>query len=129
MKKVKLIIIYFSFMGNFRCTNLTGDGENEIYQRILNIDKTQTIIKFDRDCGATVGNSVHVSVMYASDSVNNESGNIFIAGMKGSWDESDTTVVISWIDNNSILIKYDKNLTVFKKDSMINDTNVIYQVK
>jgi hypothetical protein len=81
-----------------------------------------------KGCGATVGNSIQISVISYADSLSENSGNVFIASSAG-WDESDTTVIPVWLDDNSILIRYDSARTIFKKDSIINQIRISYVPK
>lgn len=65
-----------------------------------------------------------------NDSLPNESGNIFISNSKvGMYIENDTSVQATWLNEVTILVRHDKDLEVFKKNSLVGKTHVIYQVK
>jgi hypothetical protein len=110
--------------------NITGECNNHVYQQIDNGNKTLKIVKFDRGCGATTGNSIQLSVVSYNDSLPNEAGNIFVSNSKvGMYIERDTSVQASWLNDRTILIRHDKDLEVFKKDSLVGKTRVVYEVK
>ena len=110
--------------------NITGECNNHIFQRITNNSKTLRIVKFDRGCGATTDNSIQLSVVNFNDSLPNEAGNIFISNSKvGGYIERDTSVLASWLNDTTVLIMHDKDLEIFKKDSLVGRTLVTYEVK
>ncbi len=111
-------------------TNIGGECSNTIYKQIDNEKKIFKIIKFDRNCGATTSNSIQLSVLNFNDSLPNDGGNIFISDSKvGGYIERDTSVEVIWIDNNLILIKYDRDLRIFKNDTLVNNIKIMYQLK
>lgn len=110
--------------------NITGDCNNHVFQQIANSSKTSRIVKFDRGCGATTDNSIQLSVVNYTDSLPNETGNIFISNSKvGGYIERDTSVLASWLNDTTVLIRHDNDLEVFKKDSLVGITRIIYEVK
>jgi hypothetical protein len=110
--------------------NIAGDCNNHVFQQITNNSKTFRIVKFDRGCGATTGNSIQLSVVNYNDSLPNETGNLFISNSKvGGYIERDTSVQASWLDDTTIMIRHDKDLEIFKKDSMVERTRIVYEVK
>lgn len=122
-------LIVGSIMTQCSC-NIVGDCSNHIFKQINNSNSSYKIIKFDRECGATTGNSIQLSVIKYYDSLPNEGGNIFISNSKvGGYIEHDTSVQFSWINHAAILIRYDKDLDIYKKDSIVNNIKVIYQLK
>ena len=111
----------------FSC-DITGDCNNHIYAQIKNNDNTFKILKFDRECDATTGNSIQLSLVKSTDSLPNKSGNLFISNSKvGGYIENDTSVQPSWTDDTTILIKYDKDLNIFKKDSLVYNVKIVYR--
>lgn len=110
--------------------NITGDCNNHVVQQIANNSKTLRIVQFDRGCGATAGSSIQLSVVNYNESLPNEAGNIFISNSKvGGYIELDTNVLASWVNDTTVLIKHDKDLEIFKKDSLVGKTRIIYEVK
>jgi hypothetical protein len=92
---------------------------NTIQLEIYNPNKTYKIVKFDRDCGATTGNSTQISIIKASDSLPNDPGNIFIADRD--------SVEISWQSNYDILIRNPEEMQTFTKDTTFKQFRIRYQ--
>ena len=110
--------------------NITGDCTNHVVQQIANNSKALRIVKFDRGCGSTDGNPIQLSVVNYNESLPNEAGNIFIANSKvGGYIERDTSVLAFWVNDTTVLIRHDKDLEIFKKDSLVGKTHFIYEVK
>lgn len=126
--KIWILLLLVTFT---RCnSNVTGDCNNHVYEQIDNSKRTFKIVKFDRGCGATTSNSIQLSVIDYNDSLRNEAGNIFIANSKvGMYIERDTSVQASWLNDSTILVRHDKDLEVFKKNSMAGKVNVVYEMK
>ena len=128
--KNRMILLLLLFILTKCNLNITGDCNNHISQQIANNSKTFKIVKFDRGCGATTANSIQLSVVIHNDSLPNEAGNIFISNSKvGGYIERDTSVLASWLNDTTVLIKYDKDLEIFKKDSLVGRTRITYEVK
>jgi len=110
--------------------NITGNCNNHVSQQIANSGKTFRVVKFDRRCGSTTANSIQLSVVNYIDSLPNEAGNIFISNSKvGGYIEQDTSVIASWLNDTTVLIRYDEDLQLFKKDSLFGQTHIIYEIK
>jgi hypothetical protein len=124
-----VILAILTLLLDFSC-DITGDCNNYNYKQINNEDNTFKILKFDRGCGATTANSIQLSLINFSDSLFNEPGNLFISNSKvGGYMENDTSVQPYWKDRTTIVIKYDKDLDVFKKDTLVYNIKVVYQAK
>jgi hypothetical protein len=106
--------------------NITGDCKNHIYQKITSPNQKLQIVKFDRGCGATVGNSIQLSLTKLTESLPDEAGNIFIAESLGSWDQSDSSVSIKWINDREVEVLYDSTLKIFKKEHLHLNVNISY---
>jgi hypothetical protein len=71
-----------------------------------------------------------LSIVNHDDSLPNEAGNIFISNSKvGRYIERDTSVLASWLNDTTVFIRHDKNMEIFKKDSLVGKTRIIYEVK
>ncbi|MBK9980973.1 MAG: hypothetical protein IPP15_00880 [Saprospiraceae bacterium] len=124
------IIYCLLFAVVLKSCNIAGDCSNRIYKEVFNSNHEFKVVKFDRGCGATTGNSIQLSILKAVDSLPNEGGNLFICNSKvGGYIERDTSVQITWLTNNEILVKYDRDQTVFKKESLIKNFQITYLVK
>ena len=112
-------------------TCLTGCDDlctNEVIIKKVNNSKTYKLIHFDRNCGATTGNSNQLSVVSIDEDLDNERGNVFIASSKsGSNLETDRGVVAKWLNDFTVLVKYEKDITVFKKVNKVGQINIVYE--
>ncbi len=130
MKLQRLVYLSFVFALTQCNFNVTGDCKNHIYQQIENQSKTYKIIKFDRGCGATTGNSIQLSLVSFKDSLPNQGGNLFISNSKvGGYVERDTSANASWLTDRTILIKHDKDLDIFKKATSVGTIKIVYEIK
>ena len=116
MKTLLLIIILIRF---FYSCNITGDCNNYIHQVIDNPSRTHKLVIFDRGCGATTNGSIQISLLPISDSLSNDEGNVFISNPTGA-------VIPSWVNDKTILIKYDTTVSIFKQDSIVKEFKIIY---
>jgi hypothetical protein len=85
--------------------------------------RTLKLIKFDRDCGATTGNSVQISVLKFQESLQNLGGNIFISK------NYDKDIDMAWENDSTILIQYPKKLVIIKREDQYDNLKVKYQDK
>lgn len=112
-------------------TCLTGCDDlcsNEVIAEKVNNRKTYKLIHFDRNCGATTGNSNQLSIVSIDENLDNEKGNTFIAGSaSGSNLEADRGVVAEWLNDSTVLVKYESDLTVFEKVSKVGEINIMYE--
>lgn len=94
----------------------------------FNRTKSHKIIKFDRDCGATTANSIQLSVIPVEEDLENTGGNIFVAGsISGADLKNDKSVLVSWLNDHTIKVKYDSRLKIFKKESAKGKIKIIYE--
>lgn len=101
---------------------------NEVIAKKVNNSKTYKLVHFDRNCGATTGNSNQLSIVSIDEDLDNEGGNVFIASSKsGSSLETDRGVVAKWLNDSTVLVKYEKDLTVFEKVNKVGEINVVYE--
>jgi hypothetical protein len=96
---------------------------NEIIASRDNPARTLKLIKFDRDCGATTGNSVQISVLKFQESLQNLGGNIFISK------NYDKDIDMAWENDSTILIQYPKKLVIIKREDQYDNLKVKYQDK
>ena len=110
--------------------NIAGDCSNHLSSQISNAKGNFKIVKFDRGCGATTDNNIQLSVIKFSDSLPNESGNIFISESKvGANLDLDTSVQAHWVNDTTIIVTHDRDLGIFKKNTQVKKLTVIYQLK
>jgi hypothetical protein len=126
MYKIILLTGLLSLICLSKC--ITADQcTNDILIEHINQAKTYKVVKFDRGCGATTGNSIQLSVIPVDEHLENTAGNVFIAGsMSGSYLKDDKSVSVSWLNDSTIKIKYDNKLKIFKKDITRGKLKVLY---
>ncbi len=121
--KTVVLFLILSITTQYSC-NITEGCDNQIYARINSGDNKLKVIKFGRDCGATTKISIQLSLIKFTDSLPNETGNIFICDS-----QNDTSVRALWVNTSTILVSYDKDLKIFKKDSLVNNIKILYSTK
>jgi hypothetical protein len=104
---------------------------NKIIRTEFSPDKKYKIVIFSRDCGATTDFSTQVSILKVAEKLENESGNIFSADSehgKAKIDENNIVAIKSkWINNNKVIITYDKNARLFKTENSFNEIEIEYR--
>lgn len=78
--------------------SLPGMCANSLSASKTSPDGQWKVVLFERGCGATTGYSTQISLLQATDSLANESGNVFVAegqpiGYGLAWESSSTVVV------------------------------------
>lgn len=64
------------------------------------------------------------------ESVENRERIIFIAASKvGANLDRDTSVKASWLNDFTVLIKHDKDIEIFKKDTTLEEIIIKYEIK
>lgn len=80
---------------------------------------------FQRDCGATTGFSVQVSVLRRGKSLPNEAGNAFTAD-----DNHDPAVPLSvqpvWESDRVLRLTYDSRLRTFTRETSVAGVQIVY---
>ncbi|MES2455773.1 MAG: hypothetical protein V4594_09545 [Bacteroidota bacterium] len=101
---------------------------NQVIKEKINSSKNYKLIYFDRDCGATTGNSNQLSVIPIDEELDDNHGNIFISeSNSGSNSEIDREIVFEWLNDSSISVKYAKDLKIFKKENKVGPINIVYE--
>lgn len=81
-------------------------------------------VTFDRNCGATTGSNLQVTVLPAAARLRNEAGNTFIAddnhGAAGS------IAQVEWLAPHTLQITYSSKSRVFKKESRTGSVEIRY---
>jgi hypothetical protein len=122
MAQFKIILTVLILTYILSACDTTSGCSNTIMNRINSLDSQSKILIFGRDCGATTANSIQISVLKAKDSLPNDGGNIFISNARGN-------VEASWVNEKIIRIKYNRNLEIYKKDSLVSGFEIVYQIQ
>ena len=95
---------------------------NEIFQEVYSPSHQYKAVVFQRDCGATTGFSTQVSVLSATNVLENESGNTYIARNH----PNETKLQLAWLAEKSLEIgNSDPNAAT--KNQEVNGVSVNYR--
>lgn len=100
------------------------DCANEAAAEHLSPDGQWKYVSFDRNCGATTGHNLQVSVFPASKPLANEAANAFIAD-----DNHGATRFVAqpeWVSARELRITYSPKARIFKKESKVGPISVTY---
>lgn len=81
-------------------------------------------MSFDRNCGATTGNNVQISILPASKSLPNDAGNAFIADNNHGAARFVAEAV--WVAPRQIRVTYSAKARVFKRESRVGPIDIAY---
>ena len=103
---------------------------NEISEEIPSPDGGFKAVVFQRDCGAATGFSTHISILTATDSPGNGSGNVFVAddnhGAVRAGPHGLLEVSVRWISSNRVIVEYPKGSRVFKHEARWKNIEIHY---
>lgn len=104
---------------------------NEPLGEALSPDGARKAVVFQRDCGATTGFSTQVSVIASSSTLDNSSGNVFVADTDrggapagpggGPW------VSVHWRAPDQLLVRHHANARVFKAELQFRAVHIRYE--
>ena len=106
------------------CLLMYGCCENEPRSKHLSPDGTWKYVTFDRNCGATTGSNLQVTVLLASTPLTNEAGNAFIAD--DNHGEASFVARLEWIAPHTLQITYSSKTRVFKKEPHVGVVEIRY---
>lgn len=108
-----------------------GLSNNVIFKQIYNASKNKKAVLFFKENGATADNSLQVSILSADHELNKgEVGNVFtVDSNHDSTSQTESSINILWISNDTLKIEYDKRLRTFIKESNFTGIWVIYEQK
>ena len=93
---------------------------NQILEKQVSPNGQWQLIKFDRDCGATTGNSIQISILPNNIALGNEAGNTFVSEVD--------SVSMQWIGEKEVLIRYPEYLKTYTKEASIQTVRVSYAI-
>ena len=106
-------------------TLLAGcDCANETPAEHLSPDGQWKFVSFDRNCGATTGRNLQVSVLPTTKSLPNSAANAFIAD-----DNHGATRFVAqseWISATKLRITYSPKARIFKRESKVGPIDIEY---
>ncbi len=115
----------FSAVVLLLCTNgCAGLCGNRILKEETSPDSHRRAVIFERDCGATTGFSLHVSILAANESLPEEGGNAFVED--GNRGKSEFWAQARWLSQERIVITYPSQARVFLKETLVKGVGVTY---
>ena len=85
---------------------------NSPSRTVISPDGRLKAVVFERDCGATTGFSMQVSVLGAKDRLPNKSGNVFVDG-------DNAPVTVAWASANNLTVRYNPQARVFVRNTRV----------
>lgn len=116
MRWVSLIIACLLFSG---C--LSNDCVNVVREELVSPNGKLKAVVFSRNCGATTGANIQVSVLDKKENLPNDGGNALIV------DNGDAKV--SWKKEGGLLVTLDSEVRVFKKETVVHGADIEYRNK
>src|SRR5437867_10594463 len=118
---MRVLCLASSILG---CLLLWGCCANEVPSKHLSPDGEWKYVTFDRNCGATTGSNLQVTVLPATAPLPNEAGNTLIAddnhGATGS------IAQLEWLAPHTLQITISSKARVFKKESRTYTVEIRY---
>jgi hypothetical protein len=104
---------------------------NDTLAQVVSPDSTQTLVVFQRDCGATTGFSTQASLLTANAALPNRKGNVFIAdtnhGIAPSGKGGGPELRVQWQGPNSLLLQHHEKARVFRAERHLGSVEVRYE--
>ena len=100
---------------------LDSECENEPTAEVLSPDGTKKIVLFSRNCGATTGFNTQGTVLNRGDELPYEPGSAFII--------DNGTAKVTWADDRMLIVVFENNARVFKKELSDGGVTIDYQPK
>lgn len=117
-------LILLLCVGGWLLLDSFGDAMcgNEVFQEVVSPDGRYKAVVFQRDCGVTTGFSTQISILRAEQELEDDPGNIFIMDGHPEW----THVAITWVDAETISIKYAFGYEPFKSKNSYRGIHIEY---
>ena len=132
MKELKLKAFYLScILLIVSSCNILGTGKNKLISESTNKNDSKKVILFIKYGNATTDNSFQILLTNYNHKLNNKDvGNIFTTDSDhGNTTIDSKSVTALWISNDSLIIKYDKRLRTFRKDTIYEGVKILYEEK
>ena len=91
---------------------------NEIKAEFASPDKSQRVVVFERDCGATTTYSLHASLLALDAKLPNTSGNLFVAN------RTSPALRVRWESPGRVVLDHHAEAHVFKTERRFNGVEV-----
>jgi hypothetical protein len=101
---------------------------NDIKSEIPSPDNSLVAVIFSRDCGATTGFSIQLSIIPAGSKLPNEIGNVFIED-SGSGGTKEMPIYVKWNAAEELSVSYNPSARVFLSKKNVKVQINIFQSK
>jgi hypothetical protein len=115
---------YFIIASSLLITSCSSGCENEVSERVLAPAGGAIAVVFARNCGATTGHNIQVSIAFSR--TPKGPGNIFIADGNGKTINRQAARV-RWLSPRDLEIFHDPQLRVFKAKTMERGIRIHYR--
>ena len=88
-------------------------------------DGNLRVVRFARDCGASVDSNIQISVLPSSMALPNPAGNALMVDTN-QFASSLQDIDVVWISNSSLRITHPRNPRIFKREKRVGIVDVIY---
>jgi hypothetical protein len=121
---MKYLIVLVLFLGS--CIELS---ENVVLNEIYNLERNKKVVLFMKYAGATVDNSLQISIIDADDKIaGDDVGNVFTADSDhNSTSLNNNSISLLWISNDTIQVEYDRRLRTFIKNRNVSKVAIVYR--
>jgi hypothetical protein len=105
------------------CADPCGD---EVVETKVASDRSKTAVLFQRNCGATTGFNMQVSILESGQKLEG-AGNVFIAdGDHGAASGELRIVELAWVRPDHLLISHHPRARIFKSDGQLSGVRITY---
>jgi hypothetical protein len=122
MRKLLLVVLFALPMLLVGCTDV--GCENESPAEHVSPDGHWKYVSFGRNCGATTGSNLQVSILPASKPLPNGAANAFIAD--NNHGATRFVAQPEWVNAHTLRIAYSSKARIFKRESKVGPINVEY---
>jgi hypothetical protein len=121
-RRASLGVTVVALIAMTACADLCA---NEILAEVPSPSGELRAVVFERDCGATTGFSVQVSILRRGEPLSNVGGNAFTADAGHSL-LPPLEVRAEWESDRALRLTYDPRLRTFTKESTVSGVTLIY---
>jgi hypothetical protein len=111
------------------CASGCGVCGNADIKEYPSPDRATKVVVFTRDCGVTTDVSTQASVVPASASVSNASGNAFVADTRHgrATGAAGPELGVRWVDARTVELSYQTGPQVFKAETSVGGIKIVYR--
>ena len=122
MRKTPVLLLLAVLLMLVGCTK--SNCANEAIAERSSPDGQWKYVSFDRNCGATTGNNLQISVLPASESLPSSAANAFSAD--DNHGAAQFLAQPEWSSRQRLRIVYSKKATIFKKELKVGPIEIEY---